>query len=182
MAERLLLVGMMGSGKTTTGRLAAERLGWRWVDTDTEVSRAEGATVADLFARHGEARFRKVEATALASVLEGDEPLVVSVGGGVVLDEGNRDTLRAAGTVVWLRARPETLIERVTGDADRPLLIGATAQQRAETLRRIDAERRALYAAVADDIVDVDDLDPGQVAERLLERVGGHVPDREARS
>jgi len=181
MAERLLLVGMMGAGKTTTARLAAERLGWRWVDTDTEVSRVVGATVADVFARHGEAHFRQEETRALAAVVEGDEPLVVSVGGGAVLDGCNRDTLRAAGTVVWLRARPETLIDRVDDDGDRPLLVGATPQERAQTLRRIDAERRTLYAEVADDIVDVDQLDSGQVVERLLERLGRGAPDRQGR-
>ncbi|HXQ75120.1 MAG TPA: shikimate kinase [Acidimicrobiales bacterium] len=182
MAERLLLVGMMGAGKTTTARLAAERLGWGWVDTDAEVSRAVGVSVADLFARHGEARFRREESRALADVLERDEPVVVSVGGGAVLDERNRDMLRAAGTVVWLRARPETLIERVIDDVGRPLLVGATPQDRAETLRRIDADRRTLYAEVADDILDVDHLDADQVAERLLQRAGGGVPDRQARA
>jgi shikimate kinase len=182
MAERLLLVGMMGAGKTTSARLAAERLGWSWVDTDAEVSRAAGATVADLFARHGEAHFRQAETRALELALGRDEPLVVSVGGGAVLDPGNRETLCEVGTVVWLRARPETLLTRVHDGDGRPLLVGATPQDRAETLRRIDSERRTLYAEVADDVVDVDDLDAGSVVERLVACVGRDASDRQART
>jgi shikimate kinase len=182
MAERLLLVGMMGTGKTTSARLAAEQLGWTWFDTDAEVSRVAGTTVADLFARDGEAHFRREETRALEIALGRDEPLVVSVGGGAVLDRGNRETLRQAGTVVWLRARPETLITRVHDGDGRPLLVGATRRDRAETLRRIDAERRTLYAEVAHDVVDVDDLDTGSVVERLVAYVGGGAPDRQART
>jgi shikimate kinase len=182
MAERLLLVGMMGAGKTTSARLAAEQLGWTWFDTDAEVSRAAGATVADLFARHGEAHFRREETRALEAVLGRDEPVVVSVGGGAVLDGDNRERLRQAGTVVWLRARPETLLARVHDADGRPLLVGATGQDRAETLRRIDAERRTLYAEVAHDVVDVDDLDADSVVERLVACVAGDIPDRQART
>jgi shikimate kinase len=163
---------MMGSGKSTAGRLAAKRLGWRWVDIDTEIVRTSGATVPELFARHGEAHFRQEEARLLEAVLARDEPLVISVGGGAVLDPVNRARLREAGTVVWLRASPETLIERVHDGSGRPLLVGDTAEDRAQTLRRIDAERRPLYAEVADEIVDVDRLRTDKVARRLLECVG----------
>lgn len=172
MADRLVLVGMMGSGKSTAGRLAAKRLGWTWIDIDTEIVRTGGATVPELFARHGEAHFRQEEARVLEAVLARDEPLVISVGGGAVLDPVNRARLRDAGTVVWLRARPETLIERVHDGAGRPLLVGDTPQERAQTLRRIDAERRPLYAEVADEIIDVDRLRTDKVAGRLLECVG----------
>jgi shikimate kinase len=180
VAERLLLVGMMGAGKTSAGRLAAKRLGWTWIDTDAEISRAGGATVVELFARHGEAHFRQEETRALEAALQRDEPLVISVGGGAVLDPVNREALRGAGTVVWLRARPETLIDRVHDGAGRPMLVGATTEERVETLRRIDGERRSLYAEVADDIVDVDHLGPRKVADRLLECVGQVTPDQRA--
>jgi shikimate kinase len=180
VAERLLLVGMMGAGKSTAGRLAAKRLGWTWVDIDAEIVRTGGASVPELFARHGEAHFRQEEARVLGTVLDRDEPLVVSVGGGVVLDPVNRATLRGAGTVVWLRARPETLIERVHDGVGRPLLVGDTPQDRAETLRRLEAERRPLYAEVADEVIDVDRLRTEKVAERLLALVGQVAPDRRA--
>ncbi len=181
MAERLCLVGMMGAGKSTVARLMAERLGWTWVDIDDEVSRIGGAPVPELFARHGEAQFRREETAALEAALRLEGPLVVSVGGGAVLDPGNREALRAAGTVVWLRARPETLIGRVHDGAGRPLLVGDTPQEREATLRRIDAERRTLYAEVADEIVDVDDVSAPKVAEDLLETVARRALDRPVR-
>lgn len=182
MAERLLLVGMMGAGKSTVARLAATRLGWPWVDTDSEVEAAGGATVADIFRRDGETHFRQEERRALDAVLRRATPLVISVGGGAVLDRGNRERLRAAGTVVWLRARPDTLIARVGEGDGRPLLAGDGAPERAETLRRLDAERRPLYAEVAHAVVDVDDLDAPAVAENLLDRVDLGAPGRRARS
>jgi shikimate kinase len=180
VAERLLLVGMMGAGKSTVARLAADRLGWTWIDTDTEVARAGGASVADLFARNGEAHFRQEEARAIAAALRRSEPLVISVGGGAVLDQGNRNSLRAAGTVVWLRAWPETLIERVNDGVGRPLLVGATPEERAKTLRQIEEKRRSLYLDVAHQVVDVDGLDADQVTQMVLQSAGKVAPDRGA--
>jgi shikimate kinase len=179
VAERLLLVGMMGAGKSTAGRLAAKRLGWAWVDLDAEIVRVGGASVPELFARHGEAHFRQEESRVLGTVLDRDQPVVISVGGGVVLDPVNRATLRGAGTVVWLRARPETLMARVHDGAGRPLLVGDTPQERADTLRRIEAERRPLYAEVADEVIDVDRLRTDKVADRLLAVVGQDAPGRQ---
>ena len=177
MAERLLLVGMMGAGKSTAGRLAARRLGWTWVDIDAEIVRDGGASVPELFARHGEAHFRQEEIRVLGAVLDRNEPLVVSVGEGRSSTRPTAPTLRDGGTVVWLRARPETLIRRVHDGAGRPLLAGDTAEDRAEALRRIEAERRPLYAEVADEIIDVDRLRTDKVAERLLESVGQDSSD-----
>jgi shikimate kinase len=172
---------MMGSGKSTAGRLAAKQLGWTWVDIDAEITRASGVAVPELFARHGEAHFRREESRSLEDVLHRDEPLVVSVGGGAVLDPANRHALRGAGTVVWLRARPETLIERVREGAGRPLLAGAP-EEREATIRRIEAERRPLYADVAHDVVDVDGIKAHQVAERLVRCVGQGAPGPQALS
>jgi shikimate kinase len=178
--ERLLLVGMMGAGKSTVARLTAQRLGWSWIDTDDVIVRRCGTSVADLFATEGESAFRREEASAVAEVLDGTEPLVVSVGGGAVLDPVNRQALRGGGKVVWLRARPETLMERVRDGSSRPLLAGSTPAQRAETLRQLDDRRRPLYAEVAHDVVDVDGIDAGAVAGRLLELVGHRADDDKA--
>ena len=109
MTPRILLVGMMGAGKTTTGRLLAASLGWRYCDSDADVEADTGLTVPELFARDGEAAFRQAEATVLARACADPLPSVVSVAGGAVLSADNRARIAASGTVVWLRARPETL-------------------------------------------------------------------------
>ena len=176
--RRVLLVGMMGAGKTTVGKLLARRLGWRYVDSDDEVQAVTGRTVKELFEAGGEQAFRPLESEALAAALDDDRPAVVSVAGGAVLDPANRGLLRRAGTVVWLRATPETLLERVRADASaaharpggvdhRPLL----DRDPAGTITRLERERRPIYAEVAEVVVDVDGLAPEAVAERVLERV-----------
>jgi len=163
--QRLLLVGMMGAGKSTVAGALAARLGWPLVDTDALVEQQAGASVAEIFAGQGEARFRALESAAVAGLQAGPEPLVVSVGGGAVLDQANRSALRRAGTVVWLRARPETLAARVGDGAGRPLLAGGGPG----ALERLLAEREALYRQVSDLVIDVDDLSPGQVVDKLCQ-------------
>ena len=167
MAEHLLLVGMMGAGKSTVGRLVAARLGRPHVDTDVEVERTAGMSVSAIFSTRGEAWFRLEESRVLAEALAGEVPAVVSVGGGAVLDAADRVALRAGGTVVWLRARPETLARRVGKKGDRPLLAGA-AEGTTAVLARIEAERRPLYEEVAAEVIDVDELTTTAVADRVV--------------
>jgi shikimate kinase len=167
VAEHLLLVGMMGAGKSTVARIVAARLGRSLVDTDVEVERVVGSSVSEIFSARGEEEFRALEARVLAGVLAAPLPAVVSVGGGAVLAAPNRAALRAGGTVVWLRARPETLARRVGRKVDRPLLAGAAGGP-AAALARIDDERRVLYEEVAAAVVDVDALTPGAVADRVI--------------
>jgi shikimate kinase len=168
---RILLVGMMGAGKTTTGRLLADKLGWEYLDSDVEVEKKTGLSVPALFARDGEAAFRDAEAEALRHACASTGPVVISVAGGAVLRPENRALLSASGRVVWLRARPETLAARVGDGAGRPLLDGDPAG----ALRALDAVRRPLYAMVADETVDVDELSPEEVAAHILERAMGRA-------
>jgi shikimate kinase len=165
MVDRLILVGMMGAGKTTVGRLLSERLGWDYLDSDAQVVAHTGRTVPELFAERGEAAFRAEEARVLAAALSGAAPVVVSAAGGVVLWESNRDLLVRSGTVVWLRADPRVLARRVGAGRGRPLLDGDPAT----ALLGLDEIRRPLYASVAAVTVDVDDLSPSQVADRVLD-------------
>jgi len=167
VAERLYLVGMMGAGKSTVGPLVARRLGWSFLGTDEEVERNTGRTVAELFESGGEPLFRREESKVLAEVQHVPRA-VVSVGGGAVLDEGNRAVLGRSGLVVWLRARPETLAARVGDPSTRPLLGGTEVDARA-TLTRIEAERRSRYSETADAVVDVDGLTPAEVTEIVVQ-------------
>jgi shikimate kinase len=164
--DRILLVGMMGAGKTTVGRLLAERLGWDYVDSDADVEARTGLTVPELFARQGEAAFREAEAASLRRACTGTGPVVVSVAGGAVLNPENRALLRSSGRVVWLRARPATLAARVGDGAGRPLL----GDDPAGALVELDAARRPFYAEVADDTLDVDDLGPDEAVALIVER------------
>ncbi len=162
--SRLLLVGMMGAGKTTTGRRAAERLGWTYFDSDAEVMKETGHSVPELFADEGEPAFRAAEARVLRDAVTRPDPVVVSVAGGAVLDPANRELIRRSGIVVWLRARPETLAARVGEGVGRPLL----DDDPGAALRRLEAVRRPLYEEVATCAVDVDDLTPDEVLERVI--------------
>lgn len=163
-APHILLIGMMGAGKTTVGTTLAGQLGWPYLDSDREVQEATGRTVPELFAERGEAAFRAAEAAALGRALTGPQPTVVSVAGGAVLDPENRTLIARSGLVVWLRARPETLAARVGDGAGRPLLGGDPAS----ALVELDRVRRPVYAELADIVVDVDDLTPEEVADRVL--------------
>ncbi len=164
MTPRILLVGMMGAGKTTTGQLVAHRLGWGYRDSDADVAAATGLTVPELFVRDGEAAFRKAEAEVLAEACDDPAPSVISVAGGAVLSHENRRLISSSGTVVWLRARPETLAARVGDGVGRPLL----GDDPAAAMVQLDAVRAPLYAEVAGVVIDVDDLPAEEVAARIL--------------
>ena len=104
-ANRGLLIGMMGVGKSTVGRTVAERLGWPYVDSDEWVERHTGKTVPEIFAADGEPAFRAQETAVLEAAATSDGPLVVGVAGGAVLNPENRSLIRNGGLTVWLRAR-----------------------------------------------------------------------------
>jgi shikimate kinase len=168
MVDRLILVGMMGAGKTTVGRLLADRLGWRSLDSDAQIMEDTGHTVPELFAERGEAAFRAEEERVLAEALSGDQPVVVSAAGGVVLSAANRALLARSGTVVWLRADPGVLAGRVGDGAGRPLL----DDDPASSLAALYEVRRPLYDSVAALTVDVDALTPDEVVDRILVGTG----------
>jgi shikimate kinase len=163
-AAHVALVGLSGSGKSTLAPLLATRLGGRVVvDLDREVERRLGGPVATVFAEHGEAAFRDAERDELAAALTGP-PAVIATGGGVVLDAENRRRLGADAAVVWLRAHPDHLRQRLEGTTEvRPLLEGDPGF----ALARLSEERDALYAQVADLTVDVEGVDPRDLADEI---------------
>ncbi len=159
---------MMGSGKTSVGQVVAQRLGRRFLDSDEQVEARAGRSVREIFESDGEAAFRRLEADALAEALRSPEPVVVAAAGGVVLDASNRRLLREQATVVWLRAEPSVLATRVRPGDHRPLL----AQDPLGVLRRMEVDRRELYAEVADHVVDVGRAPLSEAVESVLEALG----------
>ncbi len=158
----LVLVGMMGSGKTAVGRLLAERLERAFVDLDEEIASAAGCPVVELFEREGENGFRAREAEAVAAVAARTGQ-VVATGGGVVLDPANIAALRASGAVVWLDVELDELARRVGDGASRPLLAGDPA----ERLAALAAERGPRYRAAAHHVVAAGGS-PEKAAEAVL--------------
>lgn len=125
---RVFLTGFMGSGKTTVGRLLADHLGLGFVDLDTEIERAAGSTVREIFERQGEGAFRVLESRVLATVAAGSDA-VVATGGGTVTRRPNLSLMRSSGVVVWLNPAFDTIARRIghRGKADRPLFTDETA-------------------------------------------------------
>jgi shikimate kinase/3-dehydroquinate synthase len=163
MIRHLYLVGAMGSGKTTVGELVAQRLGMFFTDLDRDVEWMAGQTIAELFAQRGEEAFRRLEREALARTIILMDT-VVATGGGVVLREENRALMRRKGWVIYLRASPETLWQRLQHTTDRPLL---RTESPYETLRAVAQQREPLYQE-ADWVIDTDALAPEEVADAIV--------------
>jgi shikimate kinase len=157
-ACRVILVGMMGSGKTTIGRLLSEATGWPYVDNDELVRRHSGTTAREVLADGGEDRLREVESAALALGVELPPPVVVGVAAGTVLEPKNRALMEDAGVVVWLRAATDTLVRRAGHAAHRPFI----DRDGARWMEEAAAERDPLYAAIADVTVDTGASSPDE--------------------
>jgi shikimate kinase len=143
----VLLCGLMGSGKSRVGRALASRLRWDFVDTDEKVEKAAGMKIAEIFARDGEAAFRRLESEALAALPT--HRCVVALGGGAVVPAENRRVLQEKGTLVWLDAAPETLVARMGDSQKRPLLAGLDRPGRVARLTVLREERLSAYSAAA---------------------------------
>jgi shikimate kinase len=139
----VVLVGMMGVGKSSIGRRLAARLAVRFVDADTEIEKAAGMSISDIFARHGEADFRGGEARVIARLLE-TGPQVLATGGGAIMNEGTRAAIKSKGVSIWLAAEFDVLMRRIAKRReDRPML---QTEDPEETLRQLLAVREPVYA------------------------------------
>jgi shikimate kinase len=169
MKRHIYLIGYRGTGKTTVGQLLAARFGWPFVDADVYLEMHAGQTIKEIFANEGEAGFRARESGNLHE-LAGREQSVIATGGGIVLGEENRRMLCDTGYVVWLKAGPQSLSERIASDpttsARRPnLTVGGLAE--IEQLLRV---REPLYRAVADLEIDTEGQSPDALAEDILKK------------
>lgn len=139
----VVLVGMMGSGKSSVGRRLATRLGLPFVDADAEIETAAGMTIPEIFAQRGESEFRDGERRVISRILTTRSPLVLATGGGAFMNAETRARIADLGISIWLKAEPEVLMRRVRRNSKRPLLQTANPE---ETLRRMLGEREPIYA------------------------------------
>lgn len=152
MTDRhVVLIGLPGAGKTSVGRRLAKELDRPFADADEQLELTAGCTIPRLFRERGEEAFRQLESQILAELLHRDCPLVVAAGGGAVIREQNRALLAELAVVVWLRGSAEFLLER-TDPTHRPLLVDDPIA----ALARLEAERSAYYAEIADQVVDIE--------------------------
>jgi shikimate kinase len=150
----IVLVGMMGSGKSAVGRRLATRLGLPFVDADTEIETAAGMSIPEIFAQRGETEFRDGERRVIGRILTTRAPLVLATGGGAYMNAETRERIAKLGISVWLKAEPEVLMRRVRKRSNRPLL--QTADPDA-TLRRMLTEREPVYALADLTLISRDD-------------------------
>ncbi len=158
----IVLCGMMGCGKTTVAECLSRLTGMAQTDTDAEIVQKHGR-IADIFEKYGEARFREIETETVAEVSSRDN-LIIATGGGCVLNAKNVEFLKKNGKIVFLRTRAETLVKRVEGDTERPLLAGGAEKRINELL----PARTPKYLAAADEVIDTDDLSPEDIAEKII--------------
>jgi shikimate kinase len=168
----LVLVGMMGAGKSSIGRKLAQRLNLPFVDADSEIEHAAGMSISEIFARHGEPYFRAGEARVIARLLDGG-PQVLATGGGAFMHPQSREGIRAKGISIWLKAEYEVLMKRIKRRNDRPML---KTDDPGETLRRLMQERDPVYAE-ADVIVNSRDVPHEMIIAEIISAVAPRLAE-----
>lgn len=164
----VILIGFMGSGKTTVGLRLSYRLRRTVIDTDKEIERDEKRTISAIFTTEGESFFRDLETSCLKKLIAGSNNQIISVGGGLPVREENRRLLRELGQVFYLRAKAETIYERLKGDTTRPLLQGEDPLTKIRTLLQ---ERDPYYREAADVVITVDDKSFEEILREIEEKV-----------
>lgn len=171
----IVLIGMMGAGKSTVGRRLATRLGLNFVDADIEIESAAGMSIPDIFATHGEQAFRDGEVRVIARLLEG-APNVIATGGGAWMRPDTRERIRARGVSVWLKADVDVLLRRVKRRSDRPLLQTADP---AATIEKLVAERYPVYAE-ADLTLLSREVPHDRIVDECIAALAAYLPDHPA--
>ena len=159
----IVLIGMMGSGKTTISRDLAGRSSFSFIDIDSRLEQQEGLKISEIFSQFGEHYFRQLESRFLHSLV-GTKNSVISTGGGIVLLEENRSVLKSLGRVYFLRATETTLYARLKHDTSRPLL---HEKDPLSSIQHLISQRYPLYESVSDVIMDVDTLSPFEVSTQI---------------
>jgi shikimate kinase len=161
--KNLILIGFMGTGKTSVGKRVAAALNWTFLDTDQEIEEVTGIEIKEIFRRFGEKRFRSEEEAAVKRITKGENQ-VISTGGGIVLNPLNLQALKECGLVIALTASPEVIYERVSRKNNRPLLL---TEQPLTTIRELLSKREPLYAQ-GHVSINTDNKTIGQVVDEIL--------------
>ncbi len=170
ISKNIVLIGFMGTGKTSVGKIIARKLGREAVDVDSFIEEKQGRKISEIFEADGEAAFRKIEKEAVREISQMTN-VVITTGGGVVLDPENMENLKKNGWLVALSASPETIFRRVKNSRHRPLL---KSPNMFLEIKRLLAERKPFYTA-ADYTFETDRKTAGQVAENILVTLEGHL-------
>ena len=165
--ENVFLIGFMGSGKSTIASYLAENYGMEIIDMDQLIVEREGMAIPDIFAQKGELYFRDVE-TSLLIEIQGEQNKVVSCGGGVVLRDENVQAMKNIGQIVLLDAKPETILERVKDDDNRPLLRG---NKNVQFIRDMMGKRQPKYEAAADLVIHTDGKSADEICKEIISKV-----------
>ena len=166
MMKNIILIGFMGSGKTTIGKALEEKTDMTFVDTDELIEAYEGCKISEIFADKGEAYFRGLENETLKDLLASTDNKVISTGGGIVTNnQENIPLLKQLGKVFYLRIKPETVVKRLEGDKTRPLLIG---EDKLVKVERLMTDRKELYEMAADKTIDTDYLSGNEIVDIIL--------------
>lgn len=168
--KSIVMVGLMGAGKSAIGRRLANHLHMPFMDADTEIEVAAGCSIEEIFARHGEEAFRDGERRVIARLLEGP-PIVLATGGGAFMDESTRTVITKFGVSIWLRADLETLVRRTAKRNNRPLLKN---DDPAKTLKDLMAIRHPIYE-LSDIVVESDDAPPEETVNRVCQALDAYL-------
>jgi shikimate kinase len=166
-ARSIVLIGFMGAGKSSVGRLLEKRTGLPRFDTDERIATKSGLTIPEIFSQHGEERFREMETEAL-QLLPNEKEAIIVTGGGIVLRQTNLDLMRQLGTVVWLDANEEILFQRASRKGNRPLLQTENPRHKFSELLRT---RIPLYGKIAEVRIDTSILTHDEVADTILDKI-----------
>lgn len=169
----LVLVGMMGSGKSSVGRRLATRLGLTFIDADVEIETAAGMSIPEIFAQRGEAEFRDGERRVIARILATQPTLVLATGGGAFMNAETRQRVKDLAVSIWLKAEPDVLMRRVRKRSNRPLLQTADPEG---TLRAMLAQREPVYA-LADLTIESRDVPHDSVVDDIVSALERHLGD-----
>lgn len=168
--KNIVLIGFMGSGKTSVGIRLSYRLRRTMTDTDRKIERLYRMTVSEIFERMGEEAFRDMETQCLEKLLRESRGQIIAVGGGLPMRDHNRELLRRLGTVIYLRVRPESVCSRLAADTTRPLLQG---EDRVKKVQKLMEERAPIYESAANITIDVDGKIVDEIVDEILEKTEG---------